>query len=477
MLRRLVLPLLVLLVLLDLGFTFWQHYQLPLDGDLARIVLPDADNRPVLHDPFGWAALTRHEVYVAPNRFFAHAGMAAYFRAVPLWLQGLLSPIASVYAASALLSTAVQALLLYLLGTYASGTGGLRRRRLWWAIALLVPLFQTLGYQGQMGIIDNAVTYTFFYALPGALLLIFLWPYYRAADRQEAFRLGAGGWAALALLAVVLAFSGPTMPGVVAVLSFGLGLHWLRQTRTSAATGGHWPGVSRAALGLWLVLGALCLYSLYIGQFEAERLTNTLPLLERYRRLPLGLNDLLRRPGFPIFLGATLLNVVLVWRYARGTTEGRRVLTLARWLGLFALLYVLLLPLGGYRNYRPLIIRRDVVQPVLLGLMVLYAMSGLLLARQLPGRGRGWYRGWLVVVAAFFTVSDAIWHQQDNACERQALSILAQSSAPVTELPNDCPVLSWSPISDPAYTETQARMLDYWNVTWGKRLFYQKPKQ
>jgi hypothetical protein len=64
---------LVAFVVLDWVFTCWQHYHLPLDGDLAAIVLPAPWYTQVLHDPFGWAVLAKHESYSATNRFFAHA--------------------------------------------------------------------------------------------------------------------------------------------------------------------------------------------------------------------------------------------------------------------------------------------------------------------------------------------------------------------------------------------------------------------
>ncbi len=183
---RYLLPLLVLFVALDLAYTGWENYQMPLDGDLARIVLPAPAARPVLSDPFGWAALTRHEVYLAPNRFFAHIAMVGYFKSVPFGLQRLLSPISSVYAAGALFSALVQALVLYVLGMYASGSAR-PGRRFWLVVALLVPLFQAASNHNQMGIIDNAVTYTFFYAFPLALLLLFYWPFYQAARGAVAF--------------------------------------------------------------------------------------------------------------------------------------------------------------------------------------------------------------------------------------------------------------------------------------------------
>ena len=478
--KRFPLPLLMLLVLLDLGYTFWQNYQLPLEGDLPQIVLPSPDCRQVLGDPFGWAALTRHEVYVAPNRFFAHAGMVAYFKSVPFIGQGVgLSPISSIYAACALFNTLVQAGIMYVLGRYASGTWSLRARRLWVTMALLVPLFQIGGYHGQMGIADNSVTYTFFYAFPLLLLLLYFLPFYQSAVDGRPFRVGPLGLLGMLGLTVVLSFNGAIVPGVVAVLSAGIGLYWLGQ-QAPLLRRGEWAAVWRRIpwqpFGLLICFGLLCLYSLYIGTFEAERLMHSLPLWERYQRLPLGLNDQFRRPGLPIFLGAVLLNLALIRWATPGTDTGRRLLRAGRWLGVFALVFVLLLPLGGYRNYRPLILRRDSILPILLALLALYTLSSYYLLHQLPAARRRWYLAWVLVLTTFYTVSDHPWSQLSNTCERQALQLLADSPAPVVQLPNDCPVLAWQLITYPAGSETPAQLLEYWNVTWGKRLYYQQPR-
>ncbi|MCC3160820.1 hypothetical protein LJ737_26520 [Hymenobacter sp. 15J16-1T3B] len=478
--KRFPLSILILFVLLDLGYTFWQNYQLPLEGDLPQIVLPAPDCRQVLGDPFGWAALTRHEVYVAPNRFFAHAAMVGYFKSVPFGLQKLgLSPVNSIYAACALFNTLVQALIMYVLGRYASGTWRLSSRKLWVTMALLVPLFQVGGYHNQMGIADNSITYTFFYAFPLLLLLLYFLPFYQAEVDGRPFRVGPLTWLGLLGLMVVLSFNGAIVPGVVAVLSVGIGLRWLvqqgpllRQGRVAEV----WRRIPWQPFGLLLIFGLLCLYSLYIGTFEAEQLTHDLPLWERYQRLPLGLNDQFRRPGLPIFLGAVLLNLALIrWR-TPATDAGRRLLRAGRWLGLFALVFILLLPLGGYRNYRPLILRRDSVLPILLALMALYILTSYYLLRHLPAAQRRAYLAWVLVLSAFYTVSDHPWLVRTNACERQAFRTLAESAGPVVRLPNDCTVMAWDLATYPEASETPAQLLDYWGVTWGKRLYVQEPK-
>ncbi|AII52284.1 hypothetical protein [Hymenobacter sp. APR13] len=469
---------LILFVLLDLAFTFFQANQLPLEGDMIDIVLPGPLCRQVLQDPFGWAVLTRNEVYVAPNRFFAHAAMSGYFKTVPFALQRLLPPIGSVYAACALFGVAVQALLLYVLAVYNTGSYSLRRWQPWAAAALLVPLFQLGGYNDQMGILDRAITYTFFYAFPMALLLLLLLPFYLAARRGEPLRLSWPRRLALVALMVVLAFNGAIITGVVAVLFFGIGMHWLRQ---------QWQAGARFGLGQWLsrvrqlpvlpvallgIFTLLCLYSLYIGRNELEGTEHTLPLLERYARIPSGIWWLMRRPGLPVLLAATLLNVWLIRRRLPVSDESRLVQQVLLGLGLFSLVYVLLLPLGGYREYRPLIIRRDSIMPLLLGLMFLYGISTLLLLRQLPRQPQRRYLAWVLVVSAFFMLSDQPTLTNNNDCERASLARLAASPEPVVRLGEGCTVAAWWKINAPQYSETSAQLIQYWGITKDEKRYY-----
>lgn len=470
--------LLVLFVVLDLGYTFIQAYQLPLEGDLPSIVLPAPECRQVLTDPFGWGALTRNEVYVAPNRFFAHASMVTYFKSVPFILQRITNPINSIYAACALFAVVVQALLLYVLGVYISGSYRLSQLNIWLAIVLLLPLFQLSGFNDQMGIIDRAITYTFFYAFPMTLLLLLLLPFYLAAYHEQPLRISWPGRIALFGLMVVLAFNGAIITGVVAVLFFGITLHWFMQRWQS----GVGLPLSQRLLGLVQVpvlpvvmLGLftlLCLYSLYIGLNEKESTEHVLPILERYKRMPSGILWLFRKPGLPVLIAAIFINTQLIRRLVEPSPERQRVLRIFGWLGLFALIYLLLLPIGGYRQYRPLIVRRDSVLPIILGLIFFYGLSSYFLLHHLPTRFRRPYLTGILVVSVFYLGVDTLFLEENNTCERQGLERLAQATEPIVRVSAECTVMSWWKINHPDYSETNAELLEYWGVTKGKKLYY-----
>ena len=479
--KRYAVWLLALFVLLDLGYSYRQHLQLPLEGDIAPIVLPGPWYSRVLQDPFGWAVLANNEVYAGPNRYFAHAFMSGYMKYVPLWLQRFTDPISSIYMACALFKTAVQALLLYLLAVYSTG-GRLTGRKLWLVAALLVPLFQTGGYNEQMGVIEQSVTYTFFYAFPLALLLLLLLPFYRAAYQQQSLPSGWLSLAALVALMVVLAFNGPVVTGAVIVLLGSGFLHWVRT---------HWPTaphqisfvwwkarIAEIPLQLLLLAGlflSLCLYSLYIGRNNAENLTHTLSLGERYKLLPQGiLRQLTSQLGFPLLVLVCLVNAQLIRRFLPPTAENRQLLRFLQLLGIFSALYIILLPLGGYRYYRPLLLRRDSILPVILGLMYFYGASTYSLLQQLPRPPRQWYIGGLLLVGGIFMSADRLRMVKNNTCERHAMQQLAQSPEQIVYLHSTCTVLAWDKIATPQESVVNAQLLEFWGVTKGVKLYYQR---
>lgn len=473
-----VLPLLVLFVLINLGLAFFRSYHIRLDGDIAPIVLPRADYAHVLHDPFGWDVLTHNSIYAGPNRFFAHLAMYTYWRNVPLLLQTFLSPIDSLYAAQALFNTVVQALLLYVMGWYATGTRRLRSGRLWLAMALMAPFFQTTGYNRQMAIMDNAVTYNFFYALPLLVLLVLLWPLYRALSQGQPVRLSSVQLVAMLLLALVLSFNGPIITGTVLVLLLGIGLHLVRQ-RWGQPISQWLRGLPWQPTLLWGWFGVLCLYSLYIGRNNSENITTmTVSVSERYQLLPHGaLAILTYRLGLPLLIAGCLVNLWLVRQLLPRTAETRRLSLTLGWIGLFALVYSLLLPLGGYRPYRAYILHHDCIVPITVALVAFYALSAVRLLSQLRGSRQRWYIGVLVIVAGVYMNADRrLYMYGERVRDYQALQLLARPDAPaVVQLPHRVNVLTWDPVTEPAGSITSAEMLRYWHVTNDLKLFYFPP--
>ncbi|RZL16372.1 MAG: hypothetical protein EOO62_01460 [Hymenobacter sp.] len=237
----------------------------------------------------------------------------------------------------------------------------------------------------------------------------------------------------------------------------------------------HLPWQGLAICG-WLA--GLCLYSFYIGRHNTENLSTTLVSVgARYRLVPYGVFDELTvKLGLPLLVLSCLLNVRLVRRLLPPTAEARYIVRVLQWLGWFILVYVLLLPLGGYRVYRPLILRHDSILPITLGLIGFYALSTGFLLRSLRGPALRWYGAGVGAVALIFMIADRrLAPRHDNTCERQALAVLGQACPrPVVQLPDNCAVLSWDPITNPIESLTNAELLAHWGVTHGLQPYYYK---
>jgi hypothetical protein len=453
------LGLLLLFVVADLGYSFWQHSHIALDGDLAPVVVPTPSHQAVLDDPLGLSVLTEGKTYPGPNRYVIHASLRSWFLQVPSLLQAWLAPIASVYLSSGLAKTLIQLALLLLLAAFVSQKG-VRSTDFWLAAALLTPFFQTRGYNGSMGLIDISITYTFFYALPAVFFLAFLLPFFRVKMREKKEKLSLPTLLGLALLAMVLAFSGPLV-APAALLMLGLwGGKWawekvIKKKESPLST-------SEMILLAWL--GLLCLYSFWLGTHNSENSLETLSLAESYTRLPRGLFQLLtQKLGFPLLIAWLLLNLFLLNRHA-DTPQKQRMLRLFAWLGVFAVLYLLLLPLGGYREYRPLIIRRDTFLPVTLCLIYAVGASSLFLLQHARFRPAWPYRLGLLGLLLVFTLADAP-DPDHNACEKRALQQLAAAQEELVELPEDCAVVGWRPVRDPELSRLNGKLFYLWGIT------------
>ncbi|MEM9526145.1 MAG: hypothetical protein AAGA31_06020 [Bacteroidota bacterium] len=478
MAKRILLLLLLFFLLLDLGYSFQQHLAQPLDGDMAWNLLPAAEVEPILESPFGLRALFGDEPYANPNRFFCHWTFREYLTQTPPYLQRWVGPIDSIYLACALAKLGIQLGLLVLLAGLITGHLKFWRFDFLLAAALVTPFFQTNGYRTYMGIIDPSTTYTFFYALPCLVLLIYVLPFFWQLFHGNT-TLSASWLKVLWLpLSVVVCLSGPLNPGVILTAVLLMGVHHLR---------GNWPApkengffyrlqsLVNAVPGYWwtflLPLSLLAGYSLWLGSYNSLSIANQIPLVELYAKLPEGVYyQFTQKLGFPVLLVALGINVWLISTKGKGP-ERKKVLALFRWIGLFSLCYLLLLPLGGYRGYRPFVLRYDTIMPITLSWFLLYGVSSSYLLNQLRQRSLWLYLGLLLAVVAIFTFADEA-EFDNNLCERSALAAIAISPESVVKLKEDCPVLDWKTIRSAERSKDNARLLTIWGITERDKLYY-----
>lgn len=478
MARRIIYFILLLLFLADVGFSFIQHYTTPLDGDMAGGIVPENDVKPILDNPFGISVLTKNQIYPNPNRFFSHWMFKEYFNRMPLFLQKFIEPVDSIYLSCAIAKIIIQVSLIYLLAMSISGTKNILKMDFMIAIILVTPLFQTNGYRGYMGIIDLSTTYTFFYALPCALLLCYLSPFVRQFYHKK--RIYAQFvikilWIPLAL---VVCLSGPLNPGIVLVFSILVLLINIKNNYTQSNQVEVIKRVSNAIIKIpksyWFYLlpvSIFSIYSLYIGRYDSYNIANHNSLIELYSRLPKGIYyQFLQKLGFPVLFIILILNYYLIGKKFN-TTESGKIKTIFKWIGFFIISYILLLPLGGYRGYRPNILRYDTIMPITLSLMFTFGISTLFLIKSITNRQKLWYLPIIAIVIFIFTNSDRAKFDR-NKCEKMALKEISESKEKIVQLHNDCTVLSWGKILKPEDSELNAQLLNIWRITNEKRLYY-----
>ncbi len=480
MIRKILYCILFLFLLTDVGYSFMQHLGQPLDGDMAGGIVPANDVKPVLNSPFGIDIILKNQIYPNPNRFFSHWIFKEYFNSIPLFLQKFAEPIDSIYLSCAIAKIIIQIVLIFLLAAAISGTKNLLKLDFMIATILVTPLFQANGYRGYMGIIDQSTTYTFFYALPFVLLLLYFAPF---IQQFYHIKKPTGLFCTKILwfpLALIVCLSGPLNPGVVLIFSFLILLMNVKSGYFQSNQEGVFKRVASAitmiSKSYWFYLLPICifsLYSLYIGRYNSISIANQIPLNDLYSRLPKGIYyQFLQKLGFPVLFIILALNTFIINKYHK-TLEGEKILNTFKWIGIFALIYILLLPLGGYRFYRPNVLRYDTIMPITLSLIFIFGISTLFLFKHMANRQKIWYTPIIVGVLFIFTNADKAEFDKNN-CERIALKEIAESKDKIVRLDTDCNVLSWDKIPKPEGSELNAQLLNIWRVTNDKKLYYNR---
>jgi len=454
----------------DFTFSFIQYYNTPLFGDLAGHVLPDNVIQPVFDDPFGYHLLLTGESHSNPNRFFVHWALADYFQYLPLCLQNFTNPINSVYLASAVAKLAVQLLFVYLLAFFISGSANPAKKNFLIVAVIIAPLFQVYGYWSRMGIVDKSIVYTFFYAIPLVILMLFFLPVFNRLMHRR--KITTFHYFYMVPLIVILPLSGPLVPAVILIVSFLIFLNlFIRAEERNLVA--FLKSVPNSFYILLIPINLWSLYSLFLGFYNSNYSGEMISLAERFSRLPEGIfSQLFHSLGFPLMLLFIGINTWYIKRI--NSHEGKKLLRILIWIGIFALLYILLLPFGGYRPYRQRIIRYDTFMPVTVALIYYFGASTYFLINHLKTNNKQRYVATVLLCLLLFTFADMKGIGR-NRCERQAFEKMARSDDSIITIPKDCFVLDWQNMYDYRQSEKKAELIYYWRITNKKILFYNEP--
>ena len=456
----------------DLFFSFLQYYNTPLYGDVDSHVLPDEHIQKVIDDPFGFKAISG-EKHTNPNRYFSHLMVMKYMQKTPILLQKFVEPVTSVYLSVAILKILVQILFIYLVARFVSGTAKIQNKNFLITAILVTPLFQVYGYWSRMGIVDQSVNYTFFYAVPIVLMMLFLFPIFNSYFRKSKFN--RTNYLYLLPLTVILPLSGPLIPAVLLLVSFFILVSVVTEKKNGRLNL-LYQKFFRLPDWFYVVLipvSIFSLYSLVLGFYNTNYEGESLSLIKRFLLLPKGILSYVSHSlGVPLLLTAIFINTFFLRKDQ--TEESVKLLNLFQWIGLFCLVYTLLLPFGGYRPYRALIIRYDTIIPVTIALIYIFTVSAFYIINRADGKFKNKFLIYIAFVLLVFTFAD-FKGLGKNKCEKAAFYKMATSSEKIIQLPKDCFIMNWENITDFKRSENRAELIYRWNITREKKLFYNLP--
>ena len=191
-----------------------------------------------------------------------------------------------------------------------------------------------------------------------------------------------------------------------------------------------------------------------------------MPLANRYKLLPKGFLDCFFnfKTGLLIVLIALSINFYLLKRFQKA--ESKLFINITLFMFSFSMLYMLLLPLGGYRDYRPLILRRDTILPVLVCIHFCWGASTILLLKYFKGNQFYKYASFICLFFLVFSLTDYIpIKEKTKFYEKEALSKIASSTEDCVALERNCTVLDWRFTESCDASTNNAMMLHYWNIT------------
>ncbi len=456
---------LVVILIADLGYSFMQHYSEVIDGDLARITL---SYKEVLSDPFGMKVVLEGKHYPNPNRYFAHLAQSEYFKKIPLALQFFFDPIESIYISCAILKLLIQIGFIWLLAIYANGSSKLRFSSLLWTTFLIFPFIQNTQFNSYLGLILRSITYTISYSLSLVLFLLFLLPFYQQAAHQKSML--QSNWMKLLWigLSIIIVLNGPLVPPLILIILPTILFFWLLKrvdfSNDQSIITKVQKGILKMPSGLTMV-GVLTilfsLYSFYLGTYNVDNLT--IPLSERYQLMGKGLfKHVTTKLAFPLLLGFSILNTVLLSKFQ--DKEAKFKCSLFKGIAVLSIIYILLLPFGGYREYRPLIISYDTMMPISIALIFCFASSSRYLLLAYQNRAKRFFLAGISSVLIYFMISDRPNFGKHD-CEKKMLTLISQARTQEVKIPRPCSVLTWDIITNKYHSKHNCKLLQLWGVT------------
>ncbi len=470
----------LLLIAINVTYSFYYQFRNPIDGDLVILLYPHKLYENVLKDPFGISVFLHGASYCGTNCYLGHQTLQTWFTSIPTLMRTFLSPLDSVYASAAFFTSLVKLGYIFAFAYAASGQFKFTNRYFQIAAIIGAAALQSGGYSWGMAIVDPMLVIIFGYSYPNLLIFLFFVPFFRFwfHDAPQKFSKMTLLW--LSILGAYNGLNGPLSGPLIciwlALFLFSLFIHNYKNTA------GEINFFKRLVLSLkriplsYIALTAIVvitsIYCYYIGKFNLESLSKQISLAERYKRLPLGVIEYFSVKGVYLIVALCLVNIALMWRNIKDQ-QTRRIIRFSLAILAFITIYTLALPLGGYRFYRPNIVRRDLYAPVSVCIVLYWIMTTVHVIKMLRPGYKYLYHISLAAVLAHLAVTN-FNGVPDNSCEREAIKKIAASKEKIVVLDEQCPVMSWFKITDYKESREVTGMLRRWKVLNEEKYFYQK---
>ncbi len=445
----------IVFVLFKSTLAFYQFKSTPLDGDFAGGIFDDSLLKPFKEDPFCFDCLINNTTRTNPNKPIPHLVYASYFRNIPPLISNDFKALDSVYISVALSKLFIQLSILFLLAKIIQFLLRSKKKNIILIAALLSPLFQTEGFNRTMGIIDQSVAYSFFYAGGLSLLLLnslLIMSYIKEPSSILKLILFIF---LVVLMGPIINFSGPiSLAGSMSLITVYWAYYFIEKRKETSPTliTLNWISLYYFIIGM---------YSIYIGSFNTLDSNSTVSLLDRYLLLPKGLFKIITvKLGLPLLLVFCIFNYILLLKYE--LVNNNTLKKIVQYFFLFTIIYLLSIPLGGYRDYRPYIIRYDTFLPITTLLIGFFGMTTMTILKTL--KRKNIYICLLSLFLAIFIYSDR-YYQNKNHCEIESIILISESQQDKIRLKTDCTVWTWNKIKNPDYSIFQAEAMYYYRIT------------
>ena len=473
----------------DLSNSFKQFCVARLDGDILESTLLLPAVQKTMDDPTGIKTIINNDKHSIPNRFFSHYFLHKTMSELPLFLQKFYEPIDSVYLSGAIAKLAMQMLLLFLLAVIVIGKCNPFSLNFIIASVFFTSFFQTNGraLANEIGIIHGSISYSFFYPMPLVFLLSYYVPLFLELLHSKKMKMNLVLGILWAIFAIISCFSGPLNSPIILITNLILFVYlFIKNWRTnenksfSLKCVQTFKNIPRRVYLFLLPIAFLSLYSIFLGTFNSDYSDMQLSLKEMYAVLPKGIwNSFFTSVSFSMILFLLLANYLIIRLKYKDNPQSEKIVSLYKFLILFGFLYVLLLPLGGYRPYRPLILRFDTILPITILSMITICYGFLFILKRFLSEKWTYYLKTIypllfLFIVLFFTFRDNYVVQ--NECERASLYLIAQSKEEVVVLENNCAVVGWGTFSDPEESTHYGELLYFWKITDTKKRWYNLPE-